>query len=78
MVTYKLEHGIRRINSPVVILLPDGKRIEYYDGSAAFSDSFEKRYLVKDIRAVENKIEIGLSEVEVVNTSWIGEEQTFL
>ena len=44
---------------------------------SACSDSFEKRYLVEDIRAVENKIEIGLREAEVVNTSWIGEEQTF-
>ena len=77
MATYKLEHGIRRINSPVIILLPDGKRIEYEDGFAACSDSFDKRYLVEDMRAVENKIEIGLREAEVVNTSWIGEEETF-
>ena len=76
--TYKLEPGLSRIISPVVVIVPDGDRKEYDSGAEACEDFFDHSYRVDKIRAVDNKIEIILKESDAPNTSnWIGEEQTF-
>lgn len=75
---YKLKPGLNRIVSPVIIILPDGKRIEYSSGTEACKGSFNHSYRVDEIRAMDSSIEIRrkLSEApDAIN--WTGEEQTF-
>ena len=72
--TYKLNPEIGKIVSPVVLIFPDGERKKYLTGAAVCEAVFDRRFLVKAVRAVENTVEIVLTEVEMVNSSWIGEE----
>lgn len=79
--TYKLEPGLRRIVSPVVIILPDGSRKKYDNGAQVCEDVFVRYYRVDEIRAVNGDgiglIEIKLKTLEApVGSNWIGEEQT--
>ena len=76
--TYKLEPGLNRIISPVVIILPDGEKREYGSGVEACEDSFDHSYRVEEIRAVDGVIEIKLKLATTPDaTNWTGEEQTF-
>ena len=74
--TYKLNPAIGKIQSQVVLVFPDGERKKYITGAAACEDVFDRRFMIESLRAVENTVEVVLSEQIVVNTSWIGEEQT--
>lgn len=75
--TYKLEPGLGRIKSPIVLIFPDGHREEYTSGSDVVEAVFEKKYQVVEIRAVENIVEIVVEEVTAPIVNWTGEEQTF-
>lgn len=66
--TYKLEPGLSRIVSPVVVVLPDGDKKEYGSGADACADTFNYSYRVDEIQAVDNVIEIKLSEVDSLNS----------
>lgn len=76
--TYKLEPEIRKIVSPVVLTLPDGTKEKYESGSEACEKAFDHKYVVDEICAVDNVIEIKLELSNAPNAAnWIGEEQTF-
>ena len=75
--TYKLNPEIGKIQSPVVIIFPGGERREYIDGAAVAEDVFDKGFIVESLRAVENTVEIKLTEPQTMASTWIGEEQTF-
>ena len=75
--TYKLEPWITRIVSPVELVIPDGTRKKYINGSAAAADIFDRHYVVEKIEALGGEIVLTLKEVEVAGSTWIGEEQTF-
>ena len=75
--TYKLNPSLEKIQSPVILILPDGERREYIDGAAVTEDVFNKMLLIDSLRAVGNTVEIKLAEPKVETTTWIGEEQTF-
>ena len=76
--TYKLEPGMDRIVSSVIIILPDGKRKEYGSGAEACEDTFDHSYRVDEIHAVDNRIEIKLKLLETsMSTNRTGEEQSF-
>lgn len=64
---YKLDPGLSRIMSPVSLLFPDGEKRDYRNGSEACEDTFDHSYRVDEIRAVDNVIEIALSEVKSLN-----------
>lgn len=66
--TYRLEPGLSRIVSPVAIHLPDGKRIEYENGTEACEVTFNHKYVVENMRATDNKIEIKLLEADSLNS----------
>ena len=72
--TYKLNPELKKIQSPITLVLPDGSRSEYQSGTDVTSEMFEKRYTVSSMRAIENSIEIRLEEASVNEINWIGEE----
>lgn len=59
---YKLNYMIRLIDSPVVMIFPDGSSKGFADGEEAIVKSFDKRYDVRSIKANENKVVIELVE----------------
>ncbi len=72
--TYKLNPEIRKIISPVVLVFPDGNKQEYDNGEKITEDSFKRKFMVTEIRAVNEKIEVKLTEQEAPNMTWSGEE----
>ncbi len=73
--TYRLEPWIEKIQSAIMMTLPDGTQKRYISGSVAAADVFDKHYVVKNIVAISGEILIQLEEVDVPSTVWIGEEQ---
>ena len=58
--TYKLEPGLARISSPIVLAMPDGTERKYESGEAVCKAEFEQKYLVMEMRAQDCEIEIRL------------------
>ena len=75
--TYKLNPSLEKIQSPVILILPDGERREYINGVTVVEDVFDHKYLIEAVRAVGNTVEIKLTEPQIKASTWIGEEQTF-
>ena len=63
--TYKLEPGLSRITSPIKLHLPGREIKEFENGAAICSDVFDHRYVVVEIRAAGDTIEIRLEEMEM-------------
>ena len=68
--TYKLEPGLARISSPIVLVMPDGEKREYRDGTELAEAVFDHRYVVGKIRAVNNEIEIILKEPDMPDSTF--------
>lgn len=75
--TYKLEPGLSRISSPIVLMMPDGEKREYKDGKEIVEALFDKRWKVTELRAAGDAIEEKVEETVIPGTNWTGEEQTF-
>ena len=73
--TYKLNPAIEKKESPVVLAFPSGERQRYQNGAAVVKDVFDHKYLLEAFRAVEDTVEIILTEPEMNSSTWIGEEQ---
>ena len=73
--TYKLEPWITRIVSPVEVVILDGTRKKYINGNVAAADIFDRHYVVEKIEALGGVIVLTLKEVEVAESTWVGEEQ---
>lgn len=67
--TYKLNPELSKILSPVILLFPDGNREEYENGRFAAEATFSEAYQVFSMTAVNNKVEIQLSERSVPEIS---------
>ena len=74
--TYKLEPGLNRISSPVVLILPDGKHMKFENGKMVSQALFDRKYQAIEFKANSNDIEIVLKNVDSPSILWIGEEQT--
>ena len=61
--TYKLDPILEKIESPVAIIMPDNKTIEYENGVQACADSFEIKLGIKRITAENGRIVIELEEI---------------
>jgi len=61
-VTYKLEPGLNRISSPVVLILPDGKHMKFENGKMVSQALFDRKYQAVEFKANSNDIEIVLKE----------------
>jgi len=75
--TYKLEPGLARISSPIVLILPTGEIKEYRDGKAATEAVLDKRWRVTELRAAGDSIEVVVEEAVVPDVNPIGEETFF-
>ena len=60
--TYKLNPELRKIQSPVVLVLPDGSETDYPDGIALTEITFTTRYVVQRMLAKGNKVVISLEK----------------
>lgn len=72
--TYKLNPAIKKIVSPVVIVFEDGHRREFSDGKSAASAIFDKHYIVTCIKAINDVVELTITENKGPEINWIGEE----
>ena len=77
VMTYKIEPGLGRIVSPVVLLFPDGHTANYSSGEELIGAVFEQKYRVVEMRAVENTVEIKLKSMTTPIINPIGEEIFF-
>lgn len=68
--TYKLEPGLSRITSPIILIFPGGEKTEYRNGEAAYAAVFDRKWKVAEIAAKENKIEISLEESDEPDQSF--------
>ena len=72
--TYKLNPEIQKIMSPVILLFPNGDRQEYDNGKKVAEDAFVCKFIVSEMRAVNGRIEVKLTELDAPNMNWSGEE----
>lgn len=77
VMTYKIEPGLGRIMSPVVLLFPDGHTLSFSSGEEACRAVYNRKYRVVEMRAVENTIEIRLELTAVPEINAVGEETFF-
>ena len=75
--TYKLEPGLSRITSPIVLIFPNHTSQRYESGERACEAVFDHRYRVVEMRAAGDMIEIRLEEMDVPDVNLIGEETFF-
>lgn len=75
--TYKLNPELQLITSPVTLIFPNGARHSYTSGAAVAEKTFNERYRVTEIRAVENTVEINLEPMTTPVINAIGEETFF-
>lgn len=75
--TFKLEPGFARITSPIILLFPDHTTRRFSSGEDAARETFDRRWKVTEIRAVENTVEIRVEPVMVPEINAVGEETFF-
>ena len=61
--TYKLDPILEKIESPIVIIMPDEKTIEYESGVQVCADTFEIKLGIKRITALNGRVVIELEEI---------------
>ena len=73
--TYKLDSVLKKITSPVLLIIGDVEK-EYPNGNSAYEQSFDKCYSISGICIKDNKVCVILMERDRVNdVTWCGEEQ---
>lgn len=75
--TYKIEPGLGRIMSPILLCFPDGHTANYSSGEEVCRAVYDRKYRVVEIRAVENAVEIRLEHTTTPMINPIGEETFF-
>ena len=75
--TYKLEPGLGRIMSPILLCFPDGHTASFSSGEEVCRAVYDRKYRVVEMRAVENMVEIKLELTAVPEINPIGEETFF-
>ena len=75
--TYKLEPGLGRIMSPILLCFPDGHTASFSSGEEACEIAFDRNYRVTEIWAAGDRIEIRLEEKAVPEINTVGEETFF-
>ena len=73
--TYRIEQWVRKITSPVMVKIGD-ENIKMADGKQLAERSFDRSYLISEVRALDDMILIVLVENDKTNDiTWVGEEQ---
>lgn len=72
--TYKLNPALSKILSPIILVFPNGKKLNFINGDDLVEAVFDKCYMVKSLRAIEGTVEIVLMERRAPEMNWSGEE----
>ncbi|MBQ8698221.1 MAG: hypothetical protein IJ521_04395 [Schwartzia sp.] len=75
--TYKMNPGIAKMKSPVIVLLPTGEEMRFATGEEAAAADFDKHYVIAEITAKGDKLLVEVEEVGMPQMNWAGEEATF-
>ena len=75
--TYKLEPGLGRIMSPILLRFPDGHTAFFSSGVEVCRAVYDRKYRVVEMKAVENMVEIKLELTAVPEINAVGEEAFF-
>ena len=75
--TYKLEPGLARITSPIVLIFPNHSSQRYESGEAVCKAEFEQKYLVMEMGARDEVILIRLEMQKNPEINTIDEETFF-
>lgn len=75
--TYKLEPGLGRIMSPILLRFPDGHTASFSSGEEACRAVYDRKYRVVEMRAVENMVEVRAEEMTTPIINPVGEETFF-
>lgn len=71
---YKLNPQLRLIKAPVILVV-DGAEKQYRSGEELTHLTFEKKYIIASISAIESSVVVTLKENDrVCVVNWIGEE----
>ena len=61
--TYKLDPLLEKIESPIAIILPNEKKIEYASGIQVCAETFGIKFGIKKITAESGRVVIELEEI---------------
>ena len=75
--TFKLEPGLARITSPIILLFPDHTTRRFSSGEDACKVVFDRKWRVMEIRAKDDEIELLVEEMTVPEINALGEETFF-
>jgi len=75
--TFKLEPGLARITSPIILLFPDHTTRRFSSGEDAVRETFDKRWKVVETRAKGDVVEIRVEPMTVPEINALGEETYF-
>ena len=75
--TFKLEPGLARITSPIILLFPDHTTRRFSSGEDVCKAVFDKRWKVTEIRATGDVVEIRVEPMKVPEVNAVGEETFF-
>ena len=60
--TYKLDPVIEKIEAPVVLIMPDSKKLQFDSGKIAANETFDRSIVIKRITTDGNRIVIEVEE----------------
>lgn len=75
--TYRMEPGLTRITSPIILHFPDNTTRRFSSGEDVVRETFDKRWKVTEIRAGDGEIELMVEEMTTPIINPIGEETFF-
>lgn len=74
---FKIDSGVKKINSPIVLLI-DGQEQRFENGADLADYEFDKRYSIESITAKDDIIYLSLQEGEsFLSSDWTKEEVSF-
>lgn len=74
---FKIDSGVKKINSPIVLLI-DGQEQRFENGAVLADYEFDKRYSIESITAKDDVIYLSVQEgVSLPSSDWAKEEVSF-
>ena len=75
--TYRLEPGLARITSPIILLFPDHTTRRFSSGDDVCKAVFDRKWRVVEITTGDGEIELLVEEMTVPEINALGEETFF-
>lgn len=61
--TYKIDAFVSKFISPVIVILPDGNKLQFSDGKELSQKIFDRHYSIEMVSSVDNSLQIQLVEI---------------